>query len=386
MKFITFGKPSITSREVNSVLKVLNSSWLGTGPVTKKFENNFKKYKKSNFAISVNSCTSAIYLSLKLLNIKRGDEVITTSMTFCSTVNAIIHSGAKPILVDIEKDTFNIDYRSIQKKITKKTKAIIVVHFAGLPCDMDKILNITKKNNIKIIEDCAHAIESEYKRKKTGNFGIAGCHSFYVNKNITTAEGGMITTNKSSYEKQLVNLRLHGMTKDAWKRYLPQSKIKDKSYFYDVTNPGYKMNLSDFQSSIGLIQLDRINLMWIKRKKLYNYYLKNLKNLPIKFQKKPMYDHKHAYHLFLIVIDKSKTNKTRKELVNHLKKNKIGFGIHYRAINELSYYKKKFRLSEKSFPNSTYLGNNSVTLPLYPDLKIGQIKKICKNLEIFFKS
>jgi len=178
MKNITFGKPSITNKELSSVISVLKSTWLGTGPVTKKFENNFRKYKKTNYAISVNSCTSALYLSLKLLNIKKGDEVITTSLTFCSTVNSIIHAGATPVLVDIDKDTLNINYKEIQKKINRKTKAIIAVHFAGIPCDMDKILKITNQYKINLIEDCAHAIESEYKGKKIGNFGTTGCFSF----------------------------------------------------------------------------------------------------------------------------------------------------------------------------------------------------------------
>ena len=385
MKNITFGKPSITNKELSSVISVLKSTWLGTGPVTKKFENNFRKYKKTNYAISVNSCTSALYLSLKLLNIKKGDEVITTSLTFCSTVNSIIHAGATPVLVDIDKDTLNINYKEIQKKINRKTKAIIAVHFAGMPCDMDKILKITNQYKINLIEDCAHAIESKYKGKKIGNFGTTGCFSFYVNKNICTAEGGMIITKNKKFNDKLLSLRLHGMTKDAWKRYLPRNSIKDKSYYYDVTNPGYKMNLSDLQSSLGLVQLGRVQEMWLKRKELYKIYEEKLKNLPLNFQKTPKYKFKHAYHLFIIILDKNKTKKTRDELVQFLKKNKIGFGIHYRSISDLSFYKKKYKLNSKDFPESHNVGTNSITLPLYPDLKYNEINKICRCLRSFFK-
>ena len=194
-KFIVFGKPSIGQDELQSIKKVIQSKWVGTGPITKKFEDLFKKYKNSKNAVALNSCTAALHLSLIACGVKKGDEVITTPMTFASTINSIIHSGAKPVLADIEPDTFNIDPNQIIKKITKKTKALIVVHFAGLPCKMNEIKKIANKHNIKLIEDCAHAIETKYDGKHTGNFGDVGCFSFYSTKNLTTVEGGMITTN-----------------------------------------------------------------------------------------------------------------------------------------------------------------------------------------------
>ena len=200
-KYITFGLPSIGKKEINFLKKTIDSRWIGSGPKTEIFEKKFKSYKKSRYSLSLNSCTAALHLSLISIGIKKGDEVITTPMTFCSTINSILLANGTPVLVDINPSTFNIDEKKIEKKITKKTKAMIVVHFAGLPCNMKPILKICKKYNIKLIEDCAHAIESKYDNKHVGNFGYAGCFSFYANKNITTGEGGMVITNNSNIYK-----------------------------------------------------------------------------------------------------------------------------------------------------------------------------------------
>ena len=258
-KFIIFGKPSIGEREIRYTTKVLQSKWIGTGPIVQKFEKNFLKYKKTKFAISVNSCTAGLHLSLISLGLKKGDEIITTPMTFCSTINSILMSGCKPILSDIRKDTFNIDENLIEKKITKKTKAILLVHFAGIPCDMNPIIKLAKRYKLKIIEDCAHAIETEYENKKVGNFGETGSFSFYANKNITTGEGGMIITNTKAIAEKIKILRLHGMSKDAWKRYLPNAVPLSKHYqHYDVKYTGYKYNMTDLQAAMGVCQLDKI--------------------------------------------------------------------------------------------------------------------------------
>ena len=201
MKHIIFGKPPIGTEEINFVSKVIKSKWIGSGKITQEFENKFRIFKGSKYAISTNSCTSALYLALKYSGVKAGDEVITTPMTFVSTINSIIHVGAKPILADVDPLSFNIDPIEIKKKITKKTKALLIVHLAGLPCEMNEILKIVKKYKLILIEDCAHAIESKYKNKHLGNFGDAGCFSFYSTKNITTGEGGMLICNKKNLRK-----------------------------------------------------------------------------------------------------------------------------------------------------------------------------------------
>ncbi len=266
-KLIIFGTPSIGKDEVNAVKNVLISKWIGSGPITEKFEKKFNEYKKSSYSLSLNSCTAGLHLSLKVLGIKVGDEVITTPLTFCSTINSILLVGAKPVLVDINPLTLNIDENKIEKKISRKTKAIILVHFSGLPCNIRPILKLAKKYKIKIIEDCAHAIESKYYNKHVGNFGETGCFSFYATKNLTTGEGGMLTTNKKKISSRIKIMRLHGMTKDAWKRHLPEVlTIKDKFQHYQVTELGLKYNMIDINSSLGLVQLKKIERNWKIRK------------------------------------------------------------------------------------------------------------------------
>ena len=385
-KFITFGKPCIGKKEINLLKKTIDSKWIGSGPVTEKFEKSFRSYKKAKYCLSLNSCTAALHLSLVSLNLKTNDEVLTTPMTFCSTINSIVLANAKPVLVDINEETLNIDEKKIEEKITKKTKAIILVHFAGLACNMKPILKICKKHNIKIIEDCAHAIESKYFNKHVGNFGVSGCFSFYATKNITTGEGGMlITSNKKIYSRVRI-LRLHGLTKDAWTRYLPNSlSYKTKFQHYDVSEIGLKYNMIDLNASLGIPQLLNIEKSLIKRKKIYNFYLKNLKNLPIKFQKINPYPNKFAYHLFLIIIDKSKTKKKRDNLINFLINNKIGVGVNYRTVTDMSIYKKNYKWNDHICPNAKKIGDNILSLPLYPSLKISELKYIVSKIDEFFK-
>ena len=381
---IIFGKPDVGINEINAVRKVILSGWIGTGPVTQEFEKAFRLYKKSNYSLAVNSCTAALHISLISLNIGKGDEVIVTPMTFSSTINAIIHAGAKPVLVDIDPNTFNIDAELIEKKITKKTKAILVVHLAGLACNMYKILKIKRKYKLFLIEDCAHAIESKYQNKNTGTFGDAGCFSFYSTKNITTGEGGMILFSKKKFYNKAKLISLHGLTKDAWKRS-NIDKVVTKNFHYDVKEVGYKYNLTDINSAIGLIQLKKIEKNYKKREILFNEYKKNLKNLPIITQTFNKKIYKHAYHLFIIAIDKRKTKKTRNDLFTTLASNNIGCGINYRSVTDMTIFQKKFKWNNKTCPKSKLLGDNTLSLPIHANMKISQIKFICKVIKDFFK-
>tara|TARA_B100001059_G_C17832095_1_gene585342 strand:+ start:3424 stop:4599 length:1176 start_codon:yes stop_codon:yes gene_type:complete len=384
-KFIKFGDPCIGNKETKLMQKVLKGKWIGTGPLVQKFEKNFSKYKKSKFSISVNSCTAALHLSIMTLGLKKGDEIITTPMTFCSTINSILLAGCKPVISDINMQTLNIDENLIEKKITKKTKAILIVHFAGLPCNMKKILQITKKYKLKLIEDCAHAIESEFENKKTGNFGDTGCFSFYSNKNITTGEGGMIITNNKNLTEKLKILRLHGLSRDAWKRYLPDlAPIKKDSFLYDVKYTGYKYNMIDLQAAMGVCQLNKINSMWMKRKKLYSNYLKGLKKMPVFFQNQTKYNFKHGYHLFVMIFDKNKTKKNRNDLIEFLRRKRIGASVHYRSVTEMSNYKKLLNWKNDQVPVSYYIGQNTISLPLYPDLSFKDQRYIISEVKNFF--
>ena len=382
--FIPFGKPSIGNQEIQFVSKIIRSKWIGSGPITEEFERKFKKYKKSKYALSVNSCTAALHLSLIYCGIRYNDEVITTPMTFASTINSIILTGAKPVLADIDPNTFNIDPREIEKKITKKTKAILIVHFAGLPCDMEKILKIAKKYKLKLIEDCAHAIESKYKNRHVGNFGDAGCFSFYSTKNLTTAEGGMILCKKRKQSDRLKVLRLHGLARDAWQRYLPKkSENISKFNHYDVKEIGFKYNLTDLNSALGLAQLKKIDRNWLERKKIYQFYKKKLSDLPLDFQNftTDVSKFKHAYHLCIIRLKKENI---RDQLAIYLQKNNIGFGITYRSVTDMSVFRKKFKWNDKTCVNSKNLGDNLISLPIYPGLTKSEQFYICKKLNDFF--
>ncbi len=378
-KFIVFGQPYLGSEEIKSVTEVIKSKWLGTGPKVVKFEEAFKNYKKAKFANAVSSATAALHLSLLSCNLKPGDEVITTSMTFCSTVNAIIHSGAIPVLADIDYNTGNIDVGSIKKVLSSKTKAIIPVHYAGQPCDMDAIIEIANEKKLKIIEDCAHAVETEYKGKKAGTLGDFGCFSFYSTKNLATGEGGMVLSKSISNSLKIKKLSLHGISKDAWKRF------SHKGYnHYKVTEAGFKYNMMDLQAAIGLEQLKRINKNWKIRKKIWNiyhddFYKTNLKLLP-KISKK----NKLAYHLFPILVNKA-CGISRNQLLVKLTKAGIGCGVHYEAIPIHPYYKKKFSWKLNSYPNAASFGRETLSLPISPSLGNNQIDYIINTVKKFVK-
>ena len=379
-KFITFGKPCYDKNDIKLVNEILKSKWIGTGKKTLEFENNFSNYKNVKYSLALNSCTAALHLSLLSLNIKKGDEVITTPLTFCSTINSILHVGAIPVLADIDENTLNIDPKKILKKINKKTKAIIVVHFAGLSCDMDEILKISKKHSIKVIEDCAHAIETKYKNKQAGTLGDTGCFSFYSTKNITTSEGGMLTTKNKKLADRVKKLRLHGLSRDAWKRYSNVGKYKT----YDIFEPGFKYNLTNMNAALGINQLKKINFLWKKRKKIWDFYNSNLSDLPIKLPPKIPKGYKHAYHLYTIIIDKSKTNKSREEAINYLQKNRIGIGIHYNSIQSFKYYKNKIKFSNAELKVSDLICKNIFSIPIYPDLKKKDQIYVIKKIKDFF--
>ena len=387
-KYITYGEPAIGHREIKAVLKVIKTKWIGSGPVTQKFEEKFKKYKKSNYCLALNSCTAGLHLSLMAMNIKQGDEVITTPLTFCSTINSILLVGAKPILVDINPNTLNIDENIIKNKITKKTKAILLVHFGGLPCNLYPIISLAKKHKIEIIEDCANAIESKYYGKHVGNFGSTGCFSFYANKNMTTGEGGMLLTNRKSISSKIHTTRLHGLSKDAWKRYSPENINPKKIKFqhYDVVNAGLKYNMIDLNASMGIPQLARIEKSWRLRKKNYKYYMKRLKHLPVLFQKIDSYPVKHAHHLFTIRIDNTKTNKKRDNLIEFLKKNNIGTGVNYRCVTDMSYYRKNLGWNENTCKISKLVGDNILSLPMQPTLTGKKLNYICNKICEFFQT
>jgi len=373
--YITFGAPLIGEEEIKEVVDSLRSGWIGTGPKVQKFEEVLKKYTNSEYALALNSCTAALHISLLVCGIGQGDEVITSPMTFAATANTIIHTGARPIFVDIDRESLNINPALIEKAITKRTKAIIPVHMAGRPCEMNKIMRIAKKYKLYVIEDAAQAIGAGYKGREIGSIGDLTCFSFYVTKNITTGEGGMITTARKNWAEKINIYRLHGMSKDAWNRY------SDSGYkHYDFVYPGYKYNLTDIAAAIGIHQMAKIEKFGKKRKEIWDYYDESLKDLPIELPSKwPDYI-KHARHLYTILIDRERANISRDEFTQEMHKSGIGTGVHFNPVHLHSYYKKRFGYKKGDFPNAEYIGERTVSIPLSPALTELEIKKIVRTI------
>ena len=376
-KKLPFSPPFYGEEEQEAVLNCIKTKWTGTGPKTKEFEELFSKYKESKYAAAVSSCTSALYLSLKALGIKEGDEVITTSMTFCSTVNVIIHTGAKPVLCDIDPTTKNIDPNKIEDLITSKTRCLLVVHYAGLPCDMDAICKIVDKYNLYLVEDCAHAIESKYKNQHCGTFGDVGCFSFYATKNIAIGEGGMVISEHSEIVSKVARLALHGLSRDAWRRFESASKKP-----YDVIEIGHKMNLTDLQSSIGIVQLAKIEQMRERRKEIWYLYLNELKDCDLNLPNEKLEDESvHSMHLFTCGLPEYID---RDDFIWRMSnKHNIVCGIHYNSIPSYSAYKSLIyeQGGYESFPNANKWGRSTISLSLSASVSNEDVERIINSVK-----
>jgi len=349
----------IEEPEIEEIVASLRSGWLGTGPKVQRFEKMFREYKSSRFSIAVNSCTAAMHLSMLAIGIKPGDEVIVPTMTFAGTANAVIHAGGIPVFADCRKDTMNIDPEDIESKLTERTRAIMPVHFAGRPCDMDAIVNIAGGHGLKIVEDCAHAIEAEYHGRQAGTFGDLGCFSFYVTKNIVTGEGGMLITDNEEYADKTKVLALHGLSKDAWKRF------SDEGYrHYQVAFCGYKYNMTDMQAAIGVHQLPRVDRYWERRKEIWERYDEAFQDLPVITPAPVEPDTRHAYHLYTLLLDIEGLEITRDEFLDEMTRRNIGIGVHYVALHLHPYYVETLECQTGDFPNAEWISERTVSIPL----------------------
>jgi dTDP-4-amino-4,6-dideoxygalactose transaminase len=343
----------------------------------KRFEADFAAYKgvPAELAAGVNSCTAALHVSMVAAGLEPGAEVITTPMTFCATVSAILHAGLTPVLADVDPVTQCIDPRAIEAAITPRTQAIIPVHFAGRPCDMEAIMAIARKHALVVIEDCAHAIETEYRGSKAGTFGDFGCFSFYATKNVATGEGGMILARDPERIARARILALHGMSKDAWHRF------SDKGYkHYDVVEAGFKYNMMDLQAAIGIHQLAKVERHWTRRLEIWNAYLEAFAGLPIDLPAPFEPDTRHALHLFTIGIDPERAGIHRDELIVRLHEAGIGTGVHYRSIAEHPHYQERFGWHEDQWPASKLIGRSTLSLPLSPGLAEPDVQRITSEL------
>jgi dTDP-4-amino-4,6-dideoxygalactose transaminase len=358
--FLVFGSPAIESNEVEAVAAVVQSGWLGTGPKVAQFEKDFCAYKGGQgFPVAVNSCTAALHLSMLASGLEPGSEVITSALTFCATVNSIIHSGLTPVLADVDPRTMNLDPDDVEQRITPRTRALLPVHFAGRPCNMDELTRIAGKHGLKIIEDCAHAIETAYHGQPAGTFGDFGCFSFYVTKNVTTGEGGMILARKEEDAARCKVLGLHGMSKDAWKRF------GDQGYkHYQVVGCGYKYNMMDIQAAIGIEQLRRVERYWNRREALWNNYNEALTALPLELPAAPEPETRHGLHLYTVLIDEAKCGISRDQVLDGMKERSIGVGVHYMSIAEHPFYQKTFGWKPEDYPHAMRIGRQTVSIPL----------------------
>lgn len=375
-EFLPFNKYSFDEKEKQAVLNVLESDWITTGPKTKEFEKLFADYIGCKHAIALNSCTAGLHISLIAYDIKEGDEVIVPDITFTATANVVVHTGATPIIADIDPKTLNISIEDIKKKISPKTKAIIVVHMAGQPCDMDAINHIARENNLIVIEDAAHATESWYKNKKIGNISTVTAFSFYATKNLSTAEGGMLTTNDDALAEKLRILSLHGLSKDAWKRY------SNEGYkHYDVVLPGFKYNMTDIQAALGIEQLKKLEQFGKIRKQYKELYDSLLEDIPEIELVEEIDNIVHARHLYIIKLKIDKLKVSRDQLMNMMMEQNVGVSVHFIALHKHSYYKNRFNLKNEDFPQADKISDSLLTLPLYPKLSTEDITYVCTKLK-----
>jgi len=375
---IPFHKTHTTQEEIDAVVEAVKSGWLTMGPKVVEFENSFKEYVGSSEAVCLNSATAALHLALKAVGLQRGDEVILPTNTFVATAEVVTYFDAVPVLCDIEEDTHNIDVSKIESLITTRTKAIIPVHFAGQPCDMDAIYEIAKRYNLKIIEDAAHAIPSSYKGVKIGSLQGTDitCFSFYATKTLSTGEGGMATTNSATFAKNIRVNRLHGIDRDAWDRYTQKG-----SWYYEIVDNGNKYNSTDINAALGLVQLKKQDILREKRAKIASKYIEAFeenKNITLPVIKE---DRETSWHLFVIKVA------NRDELIEQLKQRGVGCSVHFIPVHKHPYYKDRYGYRDSDYPVANRVFERSLSLPIYPDMSDDEIEYVIKNvLEVVSKN
>jgi perosamine synthetase len=371
--FVPFHKPAIGEDEIQSVVETLRSGWLTTGHKVKRFEEDFAKYVGAKHAVAVNSGTAALHLALDAVGIKEGDEVIVPTMTFTATAEVVLYFKAKPVLVDCQRDTFNLDPTKIEAAITPKTKAIIPVHMAGQPCDMDEIMNIAREHDLRVIEDAAHSLPASNHGHVVGTIGDITCFSFYATKTITTGEGGMATTEISEWAQRMRMMSLHGISHDAWKRY-----TKEGSWYYEVVSPGFKYNLTDIAAAIGIEQLKKCDQFWKARQRIATIYEKafaDIEEIQIPRCRK---DVQHAWHLFVIQLNLEHLKINRGQFIEALREKEIGTSVHFIPLHLHPYYRDKFGYKPGDFPNASAAFERIVSLPIYPKMTEGDVERVVK--------
>jgi dTDP-4-amino-4,6-dideoxygalactose transaminase len=373
-RFIPFSAPSLGSGEVDAVVAVLESGWLTTGPRVREFEAAMAACTGARYAVALNSCTAALHLSLLAAGVGPGDEVITTPLTFCATANAIIHTGATPVLADIARDTMNLDPAAVDAAITDRTAAIVPVHYAGRPADMAALRALATRHGLTLIDDAAHALGAQIAGRRIGAIADLSCFSFHATKNATTGEGGMVTTDSAEWADRIRILALHGMSRDAWARY-----TRDGSPHYDVVAAGFKYNMMDIQAALGLRQLARFDGLQQRRARIWERYDDALAGLPIHRPLPPASDTVHARHLYTILVDRDECGLTRDELATALRARGIGTSVHFRALHLHSFYAQQ-GYGRCGFPQAEYVSDRTLSLPLWADMPDDDVTRVVEAL------
>lgn len=375
-EYIRFCPPLIEADDLRAVEEVLLSGWLGTGPKAQEFEAAFMRYTGARNALALNSCTAALHLSLLVHGIGPGDEVIVPAMTFAATANVVELVGARPVFADSLADGINMDPADAARRVTGRTKAMIPVHFAGLPCDMDAIGALAKENGMRVIEDCAHAIGSAYRGRMMGSSGNLCCFSFYPTKNMTSIEGGMATGPDAALFTRMRMLSLHGMSKDAFKRY-----SKEGAAHYEIEMPGFKYNMPDVSAALGLSQLKKVERFNAVREKYAEYLLDRLDGVPGIILPPEAPSHvKNSWHMFPLMVNPAETRITRDRMLEALKKENIGVGVHYRSLHVHKYYREKYGFRTGDYPRAAFISDNTFSVPFSHSMSEKELELVADAL------
>jgi perosamine synthetase len=373
--YLPFHVPLIEDEEIRAVVDVLKSGWITTGPKVKALEDAFARYLGVRHALAVNSCTAALHLALDAIGLKPGDEVLVPTLTFTATAEVVAYFKAKPVLVDSEPCHFNLDVRDANRKITSKTRAIIPVHFAGHPCPMDSLLSLSHEHHLTVIEDAAHALPAKFEGRYVGTLSPLTAFSFYATKTITTAEGGMVTTDDDSLAARISLMRLHGMSRDAWKRYSAEG-----SWRYEVLEAGYKYNLTDIQAALGLVQLAKCDAMWKRRAAIAERYNQGLSALDAYRTPRVAPHVQHAWHLYVILVEPAVLRIHRDQVIEELRQRGIGTAVHFIPLHLHPYYQRVWGYRPGQFVVAESYFERCISLPIYPSMSDGDVDRVVESL------
>jgi dTDP-4-amino-4,6-dideoxygalactose transaminase len=373
--FLPFHVPQIEEDDIRAVVQVMRSGWITTGPKAHEFEEEFARFVGAPYAFAVTSCTAALHLSLDAIGLQQEDEVLVPALTFAATAEVVTYFRAKPVLVDSEPKHFNIDLGDLQRRLTSRTRAIIPVHFAGHPCDMDPILDFARYNHIDVIEDAAHAFPAKYRGRNIGGLSPLTAFSFYATKTLTTGEGGMVTTDDQRLADRIRLMRLHGMSKDAWNRYHEHG-----SWRYDIVDAGFKYNLTDMQAALGLVQLSKANAMRVRRADIADRYTQGLRDVPVFQLPQTSSEVQHAWHLFVILVASEMLRIGRDEIIEELRRRGIGSAVHFIPLHHHSYYQQTWGYAPGQFPVADHYFERCLSLPIYPGMTNSDVDRVLEAL------